>query len=155
MFEVLKVDRRYTLADIDDWYFKDPVDRERLREGLRKAGLPEGEVAPKREPLTAEVLRSTLPGNTATGESVYGGKWHIYNVPDGTLLYRPSGGQTEKGTWEITDDGRYCRQWSDVGAGNRQCWVHFKEGDVYEYWYPDLSRKRGQFKIRPGNPENL
>ncbi len=153
--EVLKVDRPYTLADIDDWDFKDPVGRERLREGLRKAGLPEGEAAPQREPLTAEVLRSAFPGNTSTGESVFGGEWHIHYVPDGTLLYRPSGGQTEQGTWEITDDGRFCRQWSEFGAGNRKCWIYFKDGDVYEYWYPDGSRLRGKFKVRPGNPENL
>ncbi len=31
----------YTLADIDDWDFKEPIDRERLRDGLRKAGLSE------------------------------------------------------------------------------------------------------------------
>jgi TolB-like protein/Asp-tRNA(Asn)/Glu-tRNA(Gln) amidotransferase C subunit len=31
-----------TLADIGGWRFKDSADRERLREGLRKAGLPEG-----------------------------------------------------------------------------------------------------------------
>ena len=147
--------RPYTLADINDWDFKDPVARERLRFGLRKAGLPEGEVVPQRGPLTAADLRSAFPGNTSTGESVYGGKWHIHYVPDGTLLYRPVGGQTEWGTWEITDDGRFCRQWSDVGAGNRKCWIYFKEGDVYEYWYPDGSRMRGKFRIRPGNPENL
>jgi len=34
-------------------------------------------------------------------------------------------------------------------------WIYFKEGDVYEYWYPDWSRLRGKFKVRPGNPENL
>ena len=41
-----KVDSPYTLAKIDFWDFKDPVARERLREGLRKAGLPEGKAAP-------------------------------------------------------------------------------------------------------------
>jgi hypothetical protein len=41
-----KVDSPYTLVKIDFWDFKDPVARERLREGLRKAGLPEGNTAP-------------------------------------------------------------------------------------------------------------
>jgi TolB-like protein len=31
-----------SLADIGGWWFKDSATRERLREGLRKAGLPEG-----------------------------------------------------------------------------------------------------------------
>jgi TolB-like protein/class 3 adenylate cyclase/rhodanese-related sulfurtransferase len=32
----------YTLKDVDLWPFKERADRERLREGLRKAGLPKG-----------------------------------------------------------------------------------------------------------------
>jgi rhodanese-related sulfurtransferase len=32
----------YTLAHLGGWTFKEEADRERLREGLRKAGLPEG-----------------------------------------------------------------------------------------------------------------
>jgi tetratricopeptide (TPR) repeat protein len=153
--EVLKVERGYTLADMGDWSFKDPVSRERMREGLRKAGLLEGEAVPQREHLTAAAIRSAFTGNTATGASVFGGEWHIYHAPDGTLLYRPAGGRTERGTWEITDDGRFCRQWGDVGGSNRKCWIFFKEGDVYEYWHSDGSRMRGKFKVRPGNPENL
>ena len=36
-----KVARRpFTLANLDRWPLKEPADRERLREGLRKAGLP-------------------------------------------------------------------------------------------------------------------
>ena len=36
----------FTLANVGDWDFKDPVARECLREGLRKAGLPEGKAPP-------------------------------------------------------------------------------------------------------------
>jgi rhodanese-related sulfurtransferase len=35
----------YTLAHLNDWSFKKESVRERLREGLRKAGLPEGNLA--------------------------------------------------------------------------------------------------------------
>ncbi len=35
----------YTLGHLNDWSFKDESVRERLREGLRKAGLPEGNLA--------------------------------------------------------------------------------------------------------------
>ena len=41
-----QVDSPYTLVNIGYWDFNDPVARERLREGLRKAGLPEGKAAP-------------------------------------------------------------------------------------------------------------
>jgi TolB-like protein len=33
-----------SLADVGGWRFKDSAERERMREGLRKAGLPEGKV---------------------------------------------------------------------------------------------------------------
>jgi tetratricopeptide (TPR) repeat protein len=148
-----KDERPFTLSYIHDWPFKKPVDRERLREGLRIAGLPEGETALERLPLTAAVLRSLFPGNTGTGEVAGGDQWHIYHVPDGRLLIRNPGGHTDEGTWEITDDGQFCRQWNS--GGRKACWIYFKNGDELEYWYPDRSRMRGKFKIRLGNPENL
>ncbi len=48
-----------------------------------------------------------------------------------------------------------CRQWTYWGGGRKACFIYFKKGDEYEYWYADGSRMRGKFKIRPGNPENL
>jgi hypothetical protein len=112
------------------------------------AGLPEGKPAP----LTLAEIRSLFPGNTATSES---GGWHVYHALDGKLLIRMFSGQTDEGTWEITDDGLFCRQWNNFGGGKKACFIYFKKGDEYEYWYADGSAMRGKFKIRPGNPENL
>ena len=39
------VQRPHTLAGVDDWSFRHSAERERLREGLRKAGMPEGGAA--------------------------------------------------------------------------------------------------------------
>jgi tetratricopeptide (TPR) repeat protein len=147
--------RPYTLAYIDDWWFKDLVARERLREGLRKAGLPEGKAAPRVAPLTAAEMRSLFPGNTLTGQNVDGERWHAYFAPDGKMFGRMSTGQTDEGTWEITDDGKDCEQYNNWSGGRMRCFINFKKGDEYEYWYADGSRKAGTFKIRPGNPENL
>ncbi len=66
-----------------------------------------------------------------------------------------STGQTDEGTWEITDDGQDCNQWNNWRSGRRECWIDFKKGVEYEYWYADRSRMRGKYKILPGNPENL
>jgi tetratricopeptide (TPR) repeat protein len=147
--------RPYTLADIDDYVFKESADRERLREGLRKAGLPEGKAVPRVAPLTAAEMRSLFPGNTMTGQNVYGERWHAYYAPDGKMFGRSFSGQTDEGTWEITDDGQDCGQYNNWQGGRYECFINFKKGDVYEYWYADGSRMRGTFKIRPGNPENL
>ncbi len=46
----------YTLEDVDLWPFKERADRERLREGLRKAGLP------KAAPGSAEVSPTEVAG---------------------------------------------------------------------------------------------
>ena len=46
----------YTLEDVDLWPFKERADRERLREGLRKAGLPEA------VPGSAEVSPTEVEG---------------------------------------------------------------------------------------------
>jgi tetratricopeptide (TPR) repeat protein len=147
--------RPYTLTDIDYWTFKEPVERERLREGLRKAGLRGGKTVPQRKSLTSVVLRSLFPGKTATGETVFAGGGHVYHVPDGKLLIRTFSGQTDQGTWEITEDGQFCRQWNNFGGGRKTCFIYFTKGDEYEYWDADGSRMRGKFKLRLGNPENL
>jgi TolB-like protein/class 3 adenylate cyclase len=147
--------RPYTLTDIDYWTFKKPVERERLRNGLRKAGLRGGETVPQRTSLTSVLLNSLLPGNTAIGETVFGDGGYVYHLPDGKLLIRTFNGQTDQGTWEITEDGQICRQWNNFGDGKKTCFIYFTKGDEYEYWYPDGSKMRGKFKLRVGNPENL
>jgi TolB-like protein/class 3 adenylate cyclase len=147
--------RPYTLTDIDYWTFKKPDERERLRNGLRKAGLRGGATVPQRTSLTSVLLNSLLPGNTAIGETVFGDGGYVYHLPDGKLLIRTFNGQTDQGTWEITEDGQVCRQWNNFGDGKKTCFIYFTKGDEYEYWYPDGSKMRGKFKLRVGNPENL
>jgi TolB-like protein/class 3 adenylate cyclase len=147
--------RQYTLTDIDNWNFKEAAERERLRNGLRKAGLPEGRAVPQRKSLTSAVLRSLFPGNTATGETVFGDGGHVYHVPDGKLLVRTFSGQTDQGTWEITKDGQFCRQWNNFDGGRKTCFIYFTKGNEYEFWDADGSRMFGKFKLRLGNPENL
>jgi TolB-like protein len=147
--------RPYTLTDIDYWTFKRSVDRERLRDGLRKAGLREGNTVTQRKSLTSLALRSLFPGNTATGETVFGGGGHVYHVPDGKLLIRTFSDQTDQGIWEITEDGQFCRQWNNFGGGKKTCFIYFTKGSEYEYWYPDGSRMAGKFKLKVGNPDNL
>jgi len=151
--DTLKQPRPYTVSDLRDWSFKHSADREHLQEGLRRAGLPERETAPQREPLTAEVLRRLFPGNTAAGFISGGGPWHVYHEPDGRMRLRDSSGYRDKGTWEITDDGQWCRQWE--GGGPKACFIYFQNGDELEYWYSDGSKMRGKFKMIAGNPENL
>ena len=105
-------------------------------------------------PLTAAELRSLFPGTTSTGKTASGFKFHSYRAPGGKL-YGASGGETDEGRWEITDEGQLCRQWNLWDGREWRCWIFFKKGDEYEYWYADRSRMRGKVKIRPGNPENL
>ena len=144
----------YTLADIDDWYFKEPAARKRLREGLRKGGLPAAKLVPRVAALSPDELRNLFSGNTATGDSTRG-KWHVYWAPDGKAFMRSSSGRTDEGSWEINDDGEFCRQFANFGGGRKACFIYVQKGDEYEIWTADRSRMRGTLKVRPGNPENL
>jgi adenylate cyclase len=144
----------YTLADIDDWYFKDAASRERLREGLRKGGLPAAKLVPRVAALSADELRSLFSGNTATGDSGRG-RWHVYWATDGKAFMRAFSGLTDEGTWEINDNEEFCRQFANFGGGRKACFIYIKKGDEYEIWTADRSRMRGTLKVRPGNPENL
>jgi len=147
--------RPYTLEDIDYWTFKAEAERERLRVGLRKAGLRGGGTVPQDKSLTSLVLKSLFPGNTAIGDTAFGGGGHVYHVPDGKLVIRTFSGQTDQGTWEISEGGQFCRQWNNFGGGRKTCFIYFAKGSEYEYWYADGSRMRGKFKLKVGNPENL
>ncbi len=100
-------------------------------------------------------MRSLFRGNTLTGQSVYGDRWHVYVAPDGKQFGRTFDGQTDEGTSETTDDGQDCNQWNNWRGGRRECFIYFKRGDEYEYWSADGSRMRGTFKMRLGNPEKL
>jgi len=146
--------RPYTLADVGSWSFKYSADRERLRDGLRKAGLPAGKSVPRVAALSSDELRSLFSGNTATGDSTRG-RWHVYWAPDGKAFIRTFNGQTDEGTWEVNDDGEFCRQFANFRGGRKACFIFIKKGDEYEIWTADRSRMRGTLKIRPGNPENL
>jgi hypothetical protein len=64
-------------------------------------------------------------------------------------------GQTDEGMSEITEDGRDCVQWNKFSGGRKRCFLDFKKGDEYEYWYSHGNRMRGKLKITPGNPESL
>ena len=144
----------YTLADIDDWAFKDPAARGRLREGLRKGGLPAAKLVPRVVALSSDELRSLFSGNTATGDSTQG-RWHVYWAADGKAFMRTFSGQKDVGNWVLNDDGVFCRQWKNFGGGRKSCFILVKKGDVYELWTADRSRMRGTLIVRPGNPENL
>jgi TolB-like protein len=144
----------YTLADIDDWNIKDATSRERLREGLRKGGLPAAKLVPRVAALSADELRSLFSGNTATGDSGRG-RWHVYWATDGKAFMRAFSGLTDEGTWEINDNEEFCRQFANFGGGRKACFIYVKKGDEYEIWTADRSRMRGTLKVRPGNPENL
>lgn len=91
--------------------------------------------------------------------------WEVYLDEDGamrgrsTVLKQEGGRETAFGSWEATDDGLFCRQWSnDWAGGERHCAEVFQRGNDYLFvergGSPDgeLETKRTR---RAGNPENL
>ena len=69
------------------------------------------------------------------------------------MRLRGSSGDTDEGTWEVTDDGQWCRQWK--GDAQKACFIYFKKGDEYEYWYSDRSRMSLEGRFEPIAPNVL
>lgn len=54
----------YTVARVEDWAYKNPEDRERVKEGMRKAGMPEGANAKTDFGFAQDVTPSDVAGAT-------------------------------------------------------------------------------------------
>jgi predicted secreted protein len=103
--------------------------------------------------------RNLLSGNTATGKTEKGSTWHVYHATDGTMLGRSTtrnnSESQDSGTWEITEEGKFCGRWRKWRGGSRDCFTMGRNGDgrfrdkainkSYEYIYT----------IREGDPEGL
>jgi tetratricopeptide (TPR) repeat protein len=106
-----------TVLDVRWWHFKRKEDAERLRLGLRLAGLPEFEAEwglPRSERLSGEKVHSLVFGRTMYGR-------HPASGIEFTIRRNVDGAFTAEGLWNDTgmsriEDDRLCNQWSKFGA---------------------------------------
>lgn len=102
-----------TVFDADIWPFQLDADRERLREGLRKGGMPEFAAEwdlPRENRLSGKAVKEISFGHTQHGRHpVSGLEFTISRTADGQV--------TAKGMWNDTGqsriiDDRICNSWT-------------------------------------------
>ena len=105
------------------------------------------------KPLDASQVKELLSGNTAKGRNEAGRAFTVFHRADGTRV-GTSGGSSDTGTWEVTEEGNACGQWTKWRDGKRLCTKYYMVDDEVKYYNTDGSY-RGSFKILPGNPSGL
>lgn len=93
--------------------------------------------------LTGDELRVLLVGNT-----LYGQDWDQVLREDGNTESK-WGSDSDTGKYWITDDGKYCRQWTKWGDGKELCGTVNKSFNGYKY-RPDGEGETWNFKVEEG-----
>jgi len=77
------------------------------------------------QPLTTVEIKSSVIGNTLSGYNERGWSVDAYYHPDGTLSGRIQGGDGNNyfdgGKWNLSNDGKLCRQWTKWRDGELDC----------------------------------
>jgi hypothetical protein len=135
-------------------------------EAIRPFPCPAGSgkaLPPEPQPLTANDLRATLPGNTLHWDpvnifpGVFGGHLTIVVAADGmlygTFTSGPDGGtEHDVGLWHITADGQFCNRWH-VWLGRREgCSAVSREGEIFTF-SPKDRFGTAVYRRMPGHPE--
>lgn len=113
------------------------------------------------EPMSADELKATFPGNTAYQKGD-GWEWAGYYTTDGTIIGKSwwNGGEKRAtATYEITDDGHICRDWdNEWGGGEYGCTLFYRDGDNIVYDVVSGSKGKyptGTITVSEGNSYGL
>ena len=108
-----------------------------------------------REPMRASEMRSLLSGNTVSGRTARGSDFHVYHRPDGVMSGQTHTVDYDVGKWEITEDGKFCRQWRTWRHGARDCFDMYQTGEGQFRMISAHPRYEATFTVRKGDPEEL
>ena len=100
---------------------------EEQRQSLRETALAEGFVQVPAEDVPALFVDATHVGTLSDGE------WQSYYAADSSLrgtFQGSQGKETDVGTYRVTPEGVYCREWSRWGNGQEGCAEVYQKGDV-------------------------
>jgi hypothetical protein len=126
----------------------------RLEALERRAERDARSAAPTRI-VYSEQLIDLIPNSTYSGKSESGTKFDVYSRQDGRMSGRTARGSFDEGTWEITSDGKYCRQWNKWRDASRDCfYVYLIEHDTFRFKAIGKSFE-SVGRIFPGDPEQL
>jgi hypothetical protein len=109
------------------------------------------------EKMTTSEIRELIPSNTLSGKNEKQILVHAYHDPTGKMegMTRKQGMHFDSGSWTITDDDQYCRQW-DRWRGKALVCFHVFRLDNEEYRLISVTGQYDlRFKVREGNPEGI
>lgn len=105
--------------------------------------------------VPASGLRVLLSGNTASGRTAQGSNFHVYYRPDGRMSGFAHSQHYDLGSWEITKDDGFCRQWTAWQHGLRVCFDIYRTGENQYRMISSHPRHEATFSVREGDPEDL
>lgn len=107
-------------------------------------------------PLSSEQITETFSGNT-TEVSIRGTKYYTLINADGTIAGK-GGGDTDTGTWRVSEEGYWCRTWTKWGSGKEGCFeVTHSKKDKYKFKRKSGTSTQKVYKTKflEGNPKNI
>ena len=107
------------------------------------------------EPMGAGEIRDMITGNTLIGKTEKGYAFHVYHNPNGKMSGQARLTYYDVGTWEVTDDGKYCRQWKKWRRGWRDCFLLSSLGEDQFRLKAINIHYDSTFRIVKGDPEGL
>lgn len=107
------------------------------------------------ERLSASEIESLLSGNTLSGRTERGADFHVYHSANGQTSGQARLSYYDVGSWDVTDNGEYCRQWTNWREGARDCFEVFRVGDNHYRIKAVNYHYDSSFRIQEGDPENL
>jgi len=84
--------------------------------------------SPSNSLLTAVQMQAVISGNTSSGQTANGTKYHVYHDSSGTLKGKAQRGDYDSGTWVITDVGKHCHKWKKWRNGRQECFRIYSIG---------------------------
>jgi hypothetical protein len=106
--------------------------------------------------LDGASVTKTFVGNTLTGQvsaSGYQVPYVMYVDPSGRII-GTAGGDNDRGTWRVDDQGELCLSWSRWQEAKEHCSVYFHEGDQFKTFVKEGGISSVS-KVEPGNSHNL
>ena len=107
------------------------------------------------ERMSASEMRSLLSGSTASGRTNRGSEYYVYHRPDGVMSGYAHSEHYDVGTWEITEDDKFCRQWTSWRYGSRDCFDMYQIGEGQFRMISNAPHFESTFIVRNGDPEEL
>ena len=109
----------------------------------------------RKDPMSASELRVLLSGNTASGRTAEGSNYSVYYRSDGVMSGFAHSQHYYLGSWEVTDDGKFCRQWTKWQQGSRDCFDIYRAGENQFRMISGHPRREATFSVIIGDPEGL